>query len=100
MPVVQKLARAATAALGADGASVYQFNEAAGGQVVFHLHFHVIPRFEGDELKPPGGPWPTSRNSNPRRKIRAALASFVSNCTKNKRGVPGDAPRRFDVTKP
>jgi histidine triad (HIT) family protein len=36
MPAVQKLARAAKAALGADGVAVHQFNEAAGGQVVFH----------------------------------------------------------------
>ena len=56
MPAVQKLALASKAALGADGVSVMQFNETAGGQVVFHLHFHVIPRFEGVGLKPPGGP--------------------------------------------
>ena len=36
-----------------DGVTVQQFNEAAGGQVVFHLHVHVIPRFDGIALKPP-----------------------------------------------
>lgn len=49
---VRKLAIAVKKAFSADGVSVHQFNESAGGQVVFHLHFHVIPRFEGVELKP------------------------------------------------
>jgi histidine triad (HIT) family protein len=35
---------------------VQQFNEVEGGQVVFHLHFHVMPRFAGIALKPPAGP--------------------------------------------
>ena len=48
----QKLAKAVVKAFSADGASIHQFNESAGGQVVFHLHFHVIPRFEGVELRP------------------------------------------------
>ncbi|MCO5066039.1 MAG: HIT family protein [Rhizobiaceae bacterium] len=52
----QKLARASMKAFDADGVTVQQFNESAGGQIVFHLHFHVIPRFEGVALKPPGGP--------------------------------------------
>jgi histidine triad (HIT) family protein len=29
-----------------------QSNESAGGQVIFHLHFHILPRWEGIELKP------------------------------------------------
>lgn len=48
---VARLARAAKAAFSADGVSVMQFNEAAGGQTVFHLHFHVIPRYAGVALK-------------------------------------------------
>ena len=51
--VAQKVAKAAMAALGADGVTVQQFNEGAGGQVVFHLHFHVIPRKAGVPMKPP-----------------------------------------------
>src|SRR2546422_9127058 len=53
MQVAQKIARAAVKVFGADGITVQQFNESAGGQVVFHLHVHVIPRKEGVPLKPP-----------------------------------------------
>ncbi len=75
-PVVQKLARAARAGLGAEGVSVFQFNEAAGGQVVFHLHVHVIPRFDGDKLKPPGGPMAEPADlESIAAKIRAALTA-------------------------
>ena len=51
----QKLARAAKAAFDADGVTVIQFNEPAAGQTVFHLHFHVIPRFDGVALRPHTG---------------------------------------------
>lgn len=51
----QKLARAVMAAFAADGVTIQQFNEPAGGQVVFHLHVHVIPRFEGVSLTPHTG---------------------------------------------
>lgn len=50
---VQKVARAAVRGMDAQGATIQQFNEPAGGQIVFHLHFHVIPRFDGVALKPP-----------------------------------------------
>jgi histidine triad (HIT) family protein len=49
----QTIARAAVIAFAADGITLQQFNEPAGGQVVFHLHFHVIPRKIGIALKPP-----------------------------------------------
>jgi histidine triad (HIT) family protein len=49
----QTIARAAVKAFAADGLTIQQFNEPAGGQVVFHLHFHVIPRQAGVALKPP-----------------------------------------------
>jgi histidine triad (HIT) family protein len=51
----QRVARAAKAAFGADGITIQQFNEPAGGQVVFHTHVHVIPRHEGVALKPHTG---------------------------------------------
>ncbi|WP_026381586.1 HIT family protein [Afifella pfennigii] len=52
METVQKLGRAAVKALQADGLTISQFNEPAGGQVIFHTHFHVLPRFDGVALKP------------------------------------------------
>ena len=54
MQRVQKVAAAVRKAMAADGLTIQQFNEAAGGQVVFHLHFHVLPRWDGVALKPPG----------------------------------------------
>jgi histidine triad (HIT) family protein len=48
-----KIARAAITAFKADGITVQQFNEAAGGQVVFHLHMHVMPRHNGVAMLPP-----------------------------------------------
>lgn len=53
--VVQKVAKAAKHVFSADGITIQQFNEAAGGQSVFHLHVHVIPRHEGMPLKPHTG---------------------------------------------
>jgi histidine triad (HIT) family protein len=50
--VAQKIAKAGMTAFAADGVTVQQFNEAAGGQAVFHLHVHVIPRKEGVPMKP------------------------------------------------
>ncbi|WP_407170002.1 HIT family protein [Bradyrhizobium sp. ORS 111] len=48
-----KIAAAAMNAFEADGITVQQFNESAGGQVVFHLHMHVMPRQNGVALLPP-----------------------------------------------
>jgi histidine triad (HIT) family protein len=48
-----KIAAAAKKAFDADGLTIQQFNEAAGGQVVFHLHMHVMPRQDGIALLPP-----------------------------------------------
>ena len=53
MQVTQKVARAAISTFEAEGVTIQQFNESAGGQVVFHLHVHVIPRKAGVALKPP-----------------------------------------------
>lgn len=53
MRVAQKIAKTALTVFSADGVTIQQFNEPAGGQVVFHLHVHVIPRRDGVALKPP-----------------------------------------------
>ncbi|MBC8130230.1 MAG: HIT family protein [Rhizobiaceae bacterium] len=55
MPLVSRLARAAKAAFSADGVQIVQFNEAPAGQTVFHLHFHVSPRYAGVDLVPHSG---------------------------------------------
>ena len=47
------IARAAKDVFKADGLTIQQFNESAGGQVVFHLHVHVMPRHDGIALLPP-----------------------------------------------
>ncbi len=49
---VRMLAPVVKRAMSADGLLIQQFNEAAAGQMVFHIHFHIVPRFEGQPLKP------------------------------------------------
>jgi len=51
--VAQKIAQVSVEVFAADGVTIQQFNEPAGGQVVFHLHVHVIPRKDGIAMKPP-----------------------------------------------
>ena len=53
--LVQRVARAAQSALNPDGIRIAQFNEAAAGQSVFHLHFHVVPVYEGTPMRGHGG---------------------------------------------
>jgi histidine triad (HIT) family protein len=47
---VQRVAKAVRAALKPDGLVITQFNGAPAGQTVYHLHFHIIPRWEGVPL--------------------------------------------------
>lgn len=54
LETIQKIARAVVAATGADGCNITTNNGAAAGQSVFHNHWHIIPRFDGDGLTP----WP------------------------------------------
>ncbi|WP_416898247.1 MAG: HIT family protein [Minwuia sp.] len=72
---VQKLSHAVMKAFDADGVTLTQANEAAGGQEVFHLHFHVLPRHEGVPLRRPASEMakPEELKANADR-IRAALA--------------------------
>ncbi len=73
---VQIVARGTKAAMGADGITIQQFNEPAGGQVVFHLHFHVIPRRDGEALRPHTGRMEDGAVLKAHaEKIRAALDS-------------------------
>jgi len=51
--VAQRIAKVSVEVFHADGVTIQQFNEGAGGQVVFHLHIHVIPRKDGVAMKPP-----------------------------------------------
>jgi len=73
--VVQKLAHAAKEAFQADGIMIIQFNEPSAGQTVYHLHFHVIPRREGEPLAPHSGKMEDNEilKANA-EKVRSALA--------------------------
>ena len=51
----QRVARAVRAAFGPRGVMVGQLNGAMAGQTVFHLHFHIIPRYEGQSMRAHAG---------------------------------------------
>lgn len=75
MRSVQKVARAVMTAFEAEGITLQQFNESAGGQVIFHTHFHILPRWDGVKLRPHTGEMADNAvlkvNAD---KLRAALA--------------------------
>jgi histidine triad (HIT) family protein len=71
---VQKVARAVKTGMQADGLTIQQFNESAGGQVVFHIHFHIIPRWDGVSMRPHTSEMaPGDQLAANAEKIRAAL---------------------------
>lgn len=75
MADVQKLARAVKAAFAAEGIMLVQYNEAAAGQTVFHLHMHIIPRFAGVVMRPHGEAMAKPEHlAEHAAKIRKALA--------------------------
>ena len=70
----QTVARAVKTAMNADGLRIVQFNEAPAGQTVFHLHFHIIPIYDGVPLKPHTGEMADSNElAALAEKIRATL---------------------------
>lgn len=71
----QKMATAVMRAFDAQGVTIQQFNEAAGGQEVFHLHFHVLPRHENVKLRAPGQMEDSAVIAANAEKIRGALAA-------------------------
>ena len=75
---VRLIARAAMTAFRAEGIKVEQYNEAPAGQVVFHLHFHVLPRWAGVELRPPGIMGDKALLAEHAEKLKAALASLAA----------------------
>lgn len=73
---VQRVGRAVKAAFDADGLTLFQYNEPAGGQTVFHLHFHLVPRHDGVPLKRhEGGMADNAVLAEHAARIRAALES-------------------------
>ena len=74
MVTLQKMSHAVMKAFGAGGVTIQQYNEAAGGQEVFHLHFHVLPRHEGVRMRRPGNMEKAEVIKANAEKIRAALA--------------------------
>ena len=74
MATVQKISHAVMTAFEAEGVTLQQFNEAAGGQEVFHLHFHILPRHAGVSLRPPGKMGDHAVIAAHAEKVRAALA--------------------------
>jgi histidine triad (HIT) family protein len=74
---VQHVAGATKKAFQAEGLTIQQFNESAGGQMVFHLHFHVLPRWDGVPLRPPGTMGNPEKLKAQAEKIRAELQNSV-----------------------
>lgn len=71
----QRLSRAVKEAFAADGVLVKVHNGSAAGQVIFHLHVHVIPCHQGQPIKPPGHALADDEAlANNARLIREALA--------------------------
>jgi len=74
---VQHVAKAVKTAFDADGLTLQQFNESAGGQVIFHIHFHILPRWDGVALRPPGTMGDPEKLKAQAEKLKAALAALA-----------------------
>ena len=74
MSKTKEIAKTLKVVLSADGINIGQNNELAAGQVVFHYHVHIIPRFDNDGLKHwPGHPYPEGEAEKIAEKIKSAL---------------------------
>jgi len=72
---VQRVAKAAMTVFDAEGITLQQFSEPAGGQEVFHIHFHILPRWEGVRLHAhPAPKADMALLAEQAAKLRAALA--------------------------
>jgi histidine triad (HIT) family protein len=74
MATTQRVAKAVDKALAPDGILLKQYNGAAAGQSVFHIHFHIVPRWEGVPMAPHGKVMVQAATLEPiAAKIRSAL---------------------------
>ena len=74
MATVQKVAKAVDKALSPGGILLKQYNRAPAGQSVFHIHFHIVPRWEGVPMAPHGKVMVEAARLEPiAAKIRSAL---------------------------
>ena len=74
MATTQKIAKAVDKALAPDGILLKQYNGAAAGQSVFHIHFHIVPRWENVPMAPHGKVMVQAASLEPiAAKIRSAL---------------------------
>ncbi len=73
---VQRVARAVRSALKPDGLVVTQFNGSAAGQTIYHLHFHIMPRWEGV----PVGRHAGGARADPKElaELAAQIAAYIS----------------------
>lgn len=73
----QHVARGVRQAFQPDGVRIIQFNEPAAGQTVFHIHFHIVPCYEGKEIRVHGRDWADKAVlAQHAERIRAALATL------------------------
>lgn len=79
MSLVKKVAQGVKTGVAADGINIHINNEPAAGQVIFHFHVHVIPRYMNDGLSMwKGIPRPPEQISETAEKIRQAIKSVKS----------------------
>lgn len=79
MPAIKKVSKAVFEGMSASGLNITMNNERPAGQVIFHLHIHVIPRFEGDGLKvwTRKTPYKNDEMEQVAKKIRAAIHTLI-----------------------